>query len=136
MKYSYANAGGCLLALTVLAAVAGCKSAPPPPEGMIEIPKGEFIMGSNDVDKEAKAFQYGDRRPWYSNERPERKVTLDRFYIDRTEVTNQQYAEFAEKAGHRPPPHWGGNTPPEGLADHPVIFVNWSDADAFCNWKG
>ena len=39
----------------------GCKK---PPQDMIQIPKGTAVIGSNEVDKEAKALQYGDRRPW------------------------------------------------------------------------
>ena len=116
MQNPYAVAGRYLLAVTAFAAITGCKPAAPPPENMTEIPAGEFVMGSNDVDKEAKAFQYGDRRPWYSNERPQRKVSLERYHIDNTEVTNQQYKVFVDKAGHRPPPHcgWkGGRLPTE-----------------------
>jgi len=59
-----------------------------PPEDMVLVPAGEFIMGSNEVDTEVKALQYGDKRPWYANERPERRVNLKKFYIDRFEVTN------------------------------------------------
>jgi len=137
MQNPYARAGRYLLALTAFIAVSGCKpSAVPPPKDMVEIPAGEFIMGSNDVDKEAKAFQYGDRRPWYSNERPQRKVSLERYYIDKTEVTNQQYQEFVEKAGHRSPPYWGGAVAPGQIADHPVVMVSWADADEYCKWKG
>ncbi len=122
------------LAITALAiALFGCKSAP---EDMVKVPGGEFTMGSNEVDREAKAMQYGDRRPWYANERPERKMKLGTFHIDRTEVTNRQYMEFVEGAKHAAPPHWALGSYPESLADHPVVFVTWKDADEFCKWKG
>ncbi|MBI5641957.1 MAG: SUMF1/EgtB/PvdO family nonheme iron enzyme [Deltaproteobacteria bacterium] len=117
----------------VVILLTGCKS---PPEDMIKIPKGEFIMGSNEVDREAKALQYGDRRPWYANERPERKVSLNTFHIDRTEVTNKSYKEFVDQAKHPAPPHWTGGAYQAELAEHPVVFVNWKDADEYCKWKG
>lgn len=113
--------------------LAGCKK---PPEGMIDIPKGEFIMGSNEVDREAKSMQYGDKRPWYANERPERKVSLKAFHIDRTELTNTGYREFVDKTGHRAPAHWVNGSFPAEIAEHPVVFVSWSDADEYCKWKG
>ncbi|HLC18721.1 MAG TPA: SUMF1/EgtB/PvdO family nonheme iron enzyme [Thermodesulfobacteriota bacterium] len=132
---------GCLffLSLVTLLAVTGCKSATSPPaapEGMVLVPKGEFVMGSDRVDREAKAMQYGSTKPWYANENPARKVFLDDFHIDRTEVTNREYKEFVDAAGHRPPPHWPGPTYPERLADHPVVAVTWSDAAEYCEWKG
>ncbi|PIU63790.1 MAG: hypothetical protein COS84_09260, partial [Armatimonadetes bacterium CG07_land_8_20_14_0_80_40_9] len=46
--------------------------------GMVYIPAGEFIMGSNDYD---------------NDEKPEHKVHLSAYYIDKYEVTNSQYKE-------------------------------------------
>lgn len=110
----------------------GCKK---PPQDMIQIPKGEAVIGSNEVDKEAKALQYGDRRPWYANERPERKESFGEFHIDRTEVTNAMYKEFVDKTGHRIPPGWANGYPAQA-ADHPVVLVSWYDAQDYCQWKG
>jgi formylglycine-generating enzyme required for sulfatase activity len=118
---------------TAITLAGGCSSKPP--QDMIEIQKGEFTMGSNQVDKEAKAMQYGSRKPWFANERPERKVTLSAFLIDKTEVTNRQYKEFVDIAGHKPPINWNGTVFPQALAEHPVTHVSWFDADEFCRWK-
>ncbi|MBI1912462.1 MAG: SUMF1/EgtB/PvdO family nonheme iron enzyme [Deltaproteobacteria bacterium] len=124
--------GKYLVLLSTVILLAGCKS---PPQDMVKVSKGEFTMGSNEVDKEAKALQYGDKRPWYANERPERKVKLKEFYIDKTEVTNKKYKEFVDK-GHKAPAHWiNGNYAPE-VADHPVVFVTWNDAKEYCEWAG
>ncbi|MBE7413703.1 MAG: SUMF1/EgtB/PvdO family nonheme iron enzyme [Deltaproteobacteria bacterium] len=120
---------------SALAALTACSSATPP-DGMVRVPKGKFTMGSNEVDKEAKAVQYGDRRPWYANERPERTEKLKEFHIDATEVTNRQFMEFLAATGRPAPPHWMGGSYQAGLDDHPVVMVTWNEADEFCRWKG
>ena len=123
--------------LTVFSALllfAGCSSQAP--EDMVRVPKGEFIIGSNEVDKEAKALQYGDKRPWFANERPERKVSLKEFHIDKFEVTNRRYREFVQAAGRSAPPYWQGGSYQPGMDEHPVVMVTWADADEYCKWKG
>ena len=52
------------------------------------------------------------------------------FELSRTPVTNAQYAEFVAESGAAPPPHWPA---PD---DHPVTFVDWHEASAFCAWAG
>lgn len=59
----------------------------PGPEGMRWIPGGEFLMGS-------------DHRLARSNERPAHKVRVHGFWMDRTAVTNAQFARFIETSGY------------------------------------
>ena len=54
--------------------------------GMVQIPGGSFIMGSEN---------------FYREERPTRRVTVSGFWIDRHEVTNAQFAAFTEATGYR-----------------------------------
>jgi formylglycine-generating enzyme required for sulfatase activity len=77
------------------------------------------------------------------------------FCIDSTEVTNAQYAEFltAQIQLNTQGPRCGWNTTfnpetlstngptcppfdPAGRASHPVVCVDWCDADAYCRWAG
>ena len=76
---------------------------------MILIPAGEFVMGSNQVDKKNNWKQYGSREPWYLNEHPEQKVYLDNFYIDRYEVTNRAFMAFVKVDNDRMPEYWLDN---------------------------
>ena len=57
-------------------------------------------------------------------------VDVDAFELGRTPVTNAQYAALRRRGRCRPPPHWPA---PD---DHPVTFVDWHDATAFCAWAG
>jgi formylglycine-generating enzyme required for sulfatase activity len=84
-------------------------------------------------------------------ERPKR-VTLPAFYIDRTEVTNEQYAKFLEaveggdaewrhpdqpqeKTTHVPL-FWTNAELGQAKKNHPVVGLDWFDAFAYARWAG
>ena len=58
------------------------------PSGMVWIPGGEFIMGS-DTDPQRR-----------SDETPAHPVNIEGFWMDITEVTNAQFAEFVKATGY------------------------------------
>jgi len=120
-------------AISLLLSISGCSS---PPEGSVEVPEGTFLMGSNEVDREAKALQYGSKKPWFANEGPERNVLLKGFHIDKFEVTNAKYKEFVVAKSKKPPAHWPGGAYSPNHAEHPVVFVSWQDARDYCAWRG
>ena len=77
------------------------------------------------------------------------RVTLPAFSLSRFPVTNAEFARFLAESGYSPPDdhpagqggafleHWDGErTPPAGLEAHPVVFVSWWDAAAYCAWAG
>ena len=76
---------------------------------MVLIPAGEFVMGSDKVDKSHQAQEYGSSKPWYVDEHPKHKVKLPAYYIDKYEVTNVQYREFVVKTDYWFPPTWKDN---------------------------
>lgn len=57
------------------------------PDGMVWIPGGAFQMGSLTSPHE--------------DERPVHQVTLDGFWMDETEVTNEQFLKFVEATGYK-----------------------------------
>lgn len=64
-----------------------CSTESSLPHGMVWIPEGEFIMGSD--DKEAK-----------KDEKPTHRVKISGFWMDATPVTNQQFREFVDATGY------------------------------------
>jgi len=87
------------------------------------IPAGEFIMGTND---------------WWPKSGPEHKRMLPDFYADTYEATNADYKEFVAATGRAMPDHWRANKGkiPAGKENHPITYINWFDADAYCKWRG
>jgi formylglycine-generating enzyme required for sulfatase activity len=92
-----------------------------PPSGMAYVPGGEFIMGS-DTDDEFS--------------RPAHLVTVGPFFIDLTEVTNEDYSKFIVATGHRSPVGWDNGTVPEDRDKFPVTGVSWFDAAEYAKWAG
>lgn len=104
------------------------------PDGkeMVLIAGGEFVMG---------------REEGRENERPEHRVNMEPFYIDRYPVTQAEYQRFVEATGHPIPNYevawvktegynWNAasRTPPPDKSDHPVVLVSWQDAQAYSQW--
>ena len=63
---------------------------------MIEIPAGDFVMGSSDEDlqltlQECNQTEGNCQPDWFASEQPVRTVFVDGFSISQFEVTNAQY---------------------------------------------
>ncbi|RME04814.1 MAG: hypothetical protein D6805_01720 [Planctomycetota bacterium] len=110
---------------------------------MIYIPPGAFVRGSS---------KKGER--W-----PGQKQNIRGFYIDKYEVTNQEFKVFVDQEGYKTPKywpgmdprffayfrdqegklgpgHWRGGTFPAEKGKHPVVFVSWYEARAFAIFRG
>jgi len=130
---------------------------------MVYVPAGEFALGSDDDDVEdvfqlCTQYRHNCQRAWFEDEQPVRRVALDAFWIDQTEVTNAQFAAFVDDTGYETDAEregwgrvWTGSRweqvagadwqHPEGPDssahdDHPVVQVSWNDAVAYCEWAG
>lgn len=99
---------------------------------LVFVPAGEFIMGKED-----------SIHPVY----------LDDFWIYKQEVTNKMFAGFLDEIGnqkeggrvwflvtlvnevhiHQSGEGWHADV---GFEEHPVIYVTWYGARAYCNWAG
>ncbi len=97
---------------------------------LIYIPAGEFLMGSNFDDPFA-----------LDSERPQHVINMPAYWMDQTEVTNEQYAVCVASESCTEPRFFHsalridyyGNP---DYAGHPVVWVNWQQAAVFCAWAG
>jgi formylglycine-generating enzyme required for sulfatase activity len=55
--------------------------------------------------------------------------------MDKTEVTNAEYAEFVRESHHAPPDDWNGTKPAYGTELWPVLNVSFDDVNAFAAWR-
>jgi formylglycine-generating enzyme required for sulfatase activity len=95
---------------------------------LVLIPKGKFTMGSPAGEED----RLGDE--------DEHEVEITRpFYLGKYEVTKGEFAEFVRDKGYKTEPEKDGSrfTWRNAQTDrHPVVYVSWNDAVAFCNWLG
>ena len=102
------------------------------PHDWVHVPPGVLYLG--DWPLVAPADALGEAFPGLGN--PAHPVWVEAFELAATPVTNRQYACFVQATGHAAPAHWMGSRPPETLLQHPVTYVDWHDAAAYCAWIG
>ncbi len=101
---------------------------------MVLVPEGEFIMGLPPGEPGS------DRNPL-------RKVHLRAFYIDKYEVTNEQYHRCVAEGGCKDPSLITDYPPAffeagkewyriERMKDYPVVGITWRQAGIYCEWAG
>lgn len=104
---------------------------------MLKIPAGTFLMGRDDGP---------------DDERPQHRIDLPEFFVDRLPITNAQFAQFLNAKGiegpagerwydiddndariHRHDGKWRADP---GFENHPVVEASWLGAVAYCGWSG
>ena len=87
--------------------------------------------------------QMGDGKSSEADQRPAHAVELSPYYLDRFEVSNKQYRKCVDAQRCTPPnlyssqlrgQYW--NAPGGTYDNYPVLYVDWSQASAYCKWAG
>jgi formylglycine-generating enzyme required for sulfatase activity len=131
-------------------------AGPPPPTAltpaadpdMVLIPGATFIMGTGAATLPALQQRFNvRRRELFEAEIPAHSVTVAPFYMDKYEVTNEQFQAFLQANPEWGPDriprqfhngaylkNWQGTAYPPGQARHPVVHVSWYAAMAYAHW--
>lgn len=121
--------------------------------GVVYVPPGHFFLGNYPTHNlmEEPSFELQNSQLLTSStsaqvlrqfdtqlqdNSPATMIEAPGFYIDRYEVTNEQYLEFVEDTGHRFPIHWTAGKIPKGKETHPVVNVSYEDAASYAAWVG
>lgn len=107
---------------------------------MVRLPDGSFIMGLTDED------------PLDIQNAGRKQVTVSSFYIDRFEITNEEYRDFlsdlsgTERQERLPDStawteaasraNWRTYFYGSERSEYPVVAVTWTDAREYCKWDG
>ncbi|HKP70701.1 MAG TPA: SUMF1/EgtB/PvdO family nonheme iron enzyme, partial [Pyrinomonadaceae bacterium] len=109
-----------------------------------------FEMGIASGDIPGVMQKFGVRRAeLFQEETPKHKVTIGSFYLDRTEVTNEQFKKFLDKnsawqkdkiaANYHNGKYlqnWSNGNFPAGQEKYPVTFISWYAATSYCQAQG
>lgn len=77
---------------------------------MVSVPAGTYPIGANQA------------------------AEVEVFWIDQFEITNLEYAAFAQSTGARIPVYWTAENIPREKSSHPVRGLEWEQARAYCEW--
>lgn len=91
---------------------------------MVHFPAGEFVMGSpGEVGK--------------SNEHPPHNVYLDAFYLDRYEVTFQDFEKYLAVNPKQYPTitGWVDRKARKDMLEKPIFGLQWKRCKRYCEWR-
>jgi formylglycine-generating enzyme required for sulfatase activity len=135
---------------------------------MVLIPAGEFWMGTDRAsmsDLVSLCVKEEACNEKFKNETSRHKVSLNSFYLDQFEVTNEKFQTFEQdvdfsttaetkgevlahlradgklkpkflEGGYWKKPDSDKDVFGSGRKDHPVVQVSWEDANEYCEWAG
>jgi serine/threonine protein kinase/formylglycine-generating enzyme required for sulfatase activity len=108
----------------------------PMPEGMQKTQvRGDYVWEKDQscmVYIAPGPFWRGDDNIGNDTEKPERQIILSAFYLDKYELTNEQYLKFMDATGHSDTPYLTESSFNDVL--QPVVGLSWQDAQDYAEW--
>ncbi len=101
---------------TTPATAAVISSGPPSADGMVEIPADTYEVGTTTPQDEFHSAPMS--------------ISLPNFWIDKYQITNDEFQQYLTATGGQPPEIWPGKS-----LNQPVRGVTWDQAVAYCTWK-
>ena len=98
--------------------------------GFVHIPTGDFLMGTKKSDIKSLIEKFGGEKDFYERETEQHKVNLPDYFMSRYPVTVAQFKTFVVESEYKP----DREESLKGVPTHPVVYVTWFDAIAYCNW--
>jgi gamma-glutamyl hercynylcysteine S-oxide synthase len=110
------------------------------PDNMVLVNAGGFVRGidknssENNIGKTANdsEIKLSYSKKAFDDERPAKMIYLSSYFIDKFEVSNDEFTEFIKVTDYPAPAYWDHhqlNQPRQ-----PATGVNWYDANAYCHW--
>jgi serine/threonine protein kinase len=92
-----------------------------PPDGMVLVEGADFTMGADKGDPA---------------EMPLHSASVKSFYMDKYEVTREDYAKCVDAGKCSAPTIWKNNKFADGTAKFPVVGVDFKQAESYAKWAG
>ena len=110
-------------------------------QGMVFVPGGQTVVGTDESEIDYLGDGNDELIALYMAEVPRHQVSVEPFYIDRTEVTNLQWKIYLDATGREPGQYlvdygWGGKDIPAGDEMLPVANVTFTEVLDFLAWAG
>ena len=118
----------------------GSENLPRPVDDMVLIPAGDFTMGSTEAEiKEAAEICKKDEGNWcvsemFNLEYPAHVVHLQDYFIDRKEVSNDNFMMFLDATNYQGLQKTSLDYLKLNVVNLPVTYVTLEDAVAYCAW--
>lgn len=97
---------------------------------MVLVPAGYVLFGQGSAGDE------DSYNPAYQKLEFNTLLDIPSFYIDKYEVTNEEYTRYMRETGANPPAYWTSGKVPEGKEHHPVTFLSYKEVEKYAAWAG
>ena len=101
-------------------------------KNMVQVPAGKFKFN----------FTRGDDFVFYPDAQHGIEKSMKSFWIDQNLVTNAEFQTFLTQSKYKSAnpqnflKHWQTKKMPDTLANFPIVYVSYEDAQKYCAWKG